>query len=442
MNMRLFFWRRTVLFCVILSSFAFDLGLARADEPKPLEIHEMSFWATEPTATQVNAVAGYPSAMPGAVDSLRSRVAETGRPDIQPLSLMFFSGGAPKVADLSLRIPAGRFLATWPMAENKNNRVAWKDLKFADASAGSELFAFVPEGHWFERARKIDSLPLERGARIEKFIAYDPELNAQFSLRLEGEANKYRIFNGSKYALKDVLFLIPDKDGTRLCWLDELASNQPNKPAGKAATPPPAPKNDAEKAGRAVAEAIVKATGAVAQQVASAVPATTPVTAETSADIELSGPLNAVELKRQGVDELKKRLTTAGLTDSETDLLLSLYSKAIFESKEPVLLFRVPQATIEELLPLEIDPENTKIVRVALMVCLKVDPRIRDELKKLIAQLNDDDFAQREQAEQRLYALGRMALPALKEAAKSKEPEQAMRAERLLLEQKEKLDGK
>jgi hypothetical protein len=288
----------------------------------------------------------------------------------------------------------------------------------------------------------MDSLPLERGARIEKFIAYDPELNAQFSLRLENESNKYRIFNGSKYAIKDVLFLIPEKDGTRLSWLDDLASNRPDKVAGKAVTPPPAPKNDAEKAGRAVAEAIVKATGVVAQQVATAMPNVAANTPETSADLELSGPLSAAELKRQGVDELKKRLAAAGLKDSEIELLLSLYSKAILESKEPVLLFRLPQATIDELLPLEIDPENTKVVRVALMMCLKIDPRIRDEVKNLIAQLNADDFAQREQAEQRLYALGRMAIPALKDAAKSKEPEQAMRAERLLLEQKEKLDGK
>jgi hypothetical protein len=434
--------RRWAFVVAALFCFSGSHELAAEDMPAPLEIHEMSLWVTEPTATQVNAVGGYPSAMPGAVDSARSRVVEPGRPDVQPVSLMFFSGTAPKVADLSLRIPAGRFLATWPMAENKNNRVAWKDLKFADPAVGSDQFAFVPEGHWFERARKMDSLPLERGARIEKFIAYDPEVNAQFSLRLENESNKYRIFNGSKYAIKDVLFVSPEKDGTRLSWLDDLASNRPDKVAGKGVTPPDAPKNDAEKAGRAVAEAIVKATGAVAQQVATAMPNVATKVPETSADLELSGPLSPAELKRQGVDELKKRLTAAGLKDSETELLLSLYSKPIFESKEPVLLFRLPQATIDELLPLEIDPENTKVVRVALMMCLKIDPRIRDEVKTLIAQLNADDFAQREQAEQRLYALGRMAIPALKNAAKSKEPEQAMRAERLLLEQKEKLDGK
>jgi hypothetical protein len=440
MIMRLFFWLRTILCGAILSILILDSFSAFADEPKPLEIHEMSFWVTEPTATQVNASTGYPSAMPGAVDSARSRTVEPDRPDVQPLSLIFFSGTAPKVADLSLRVPAGRFLATWPPAENKNNRVAWKDLKFA-GEARSELFAFVPEGHWFERARKVDSLALERGARIEKFIAYDPELNAQFSLRLENESNKYKVFNGRKYAIKDVLFLLPEKDGTRLVWLDDLAGNQPNKTAGKAA-PPLEPKNDSERAGRAVAEAIAKASGAIAQQVTAAVPAFAPIIAETAANLELSGPLNAAELSRQGVDELKKRLVAAGLTNAETELMLSLYSKVIFESKEPVILFRLPQATIDEMLPLEIDPENTKVVRVALVMCLKIDPRIRDEVKGLVAQLSDDDFGKREQAEQRLYALGRMAIPALKDAAKSKEPEQAMRAERLLLEQKEKLDGK
>jgi hypothetical protein len=418
--------------CCVFNTYAATDG--------PFEIHEMSFWLTESNSTQINAQAGYPSAMPGSVDSVRGRSVEPGRPEVQPLGVIFFHGKPPEVADFFLRIPIGRALATWPPAENKNNRLAWKDLKFSATPGGSELFSFVPEGHWFERARKMDVLQLQRGARTEKFIAYDPELNVQFSMRVEGGPDQYKIANGSKYALKDVLFIIPGKEGPRLGWLDDLPGTQPAKAA--AAKKPPAINPEIEKAGKAVADTIASVTGAVSRQVAAVVPAAAPASPETSTELQVSPPLNALEFERQGAGELKTRLAAAGLHESEIELLTGLYSKAIFASNEPVLLFRLPQSTLDELLPLEVDPENTKTVRVALVMCLKIDPRIRDEVKTLIDQLADEDFGQRETAEKRLYALGRMAFPALKDAAKSKDPEQAMRAERLLLQQKEKLDAK
>jgi hypothetical protein len=56
--------------------------------------------------------------------------------------------------------------------------------------------------------------------------------------------------------------------------------------------------------------------------------------------------------------------------------------------------------------------------------------------------LGDDVYANREQAERKLRDLGRMAIPALKEAVNSPDPERVMRAERLLLRQNERLDGK
>ena len=97
--------------------------------------------------------------------------------------------------------------------------------------------------------------------------------------------------------------------------------------------------------------------------------------------------------------------------------MLSLYADAFFKSKETVILFRVPQGTIDEWMPLEVDPDNTKM-RVALVMCFKVDPLIRDEVKQLVEQLADDVYAKREKAEQKLRDLGRMAIPALRKRQK------------------------
>jgi hypothetical protein len=163
---------------------------------------------------------------------------------------------------------------------------------------------------------------------------------------------------------------------------------------------------------------------------------------EPAVEIEMTGPLDEAQLQAKAVAPLKQRLSAAGLKPSEVDLLLSLYTKAFFQSIEPVLLARLPQATIDDLLPLEVDPDTAKISRVALVLCFKIDPQIRDQVKTLVAQLADNSYEKREQAETKLRDLGRMAIPALKQAAKSDDPEQVMRAERLLLRQGEKLEGK
>jgi hypothetical protein len=162
---------------------------------------------------------------------------------------------------------------------------------------------------------------------------------------------------------------------------------------------------------------------------------------ETLADVPLSAPLAADsdEFKEQTSGELRKRLAAAGLKEAEINLLHSLYAKHFFESDEMQLVYRVPQEGIDEMTPLTVEPENMKVKRVALVIARKVDPRLREDVTKLVAELGDASYARREKAEKRLKDLGRQAIPSLKEALKNKDPEVVMRAERLLLIQKEQL---
>jgi hypothetical protein len=566
------------------------IAAARADDPPRLDIHEWSVWLTEPTQNQINALAGYPSAMPGLVDTPRSRRPETEGPSVSPLSLISFSGKPADAVNLSLRMTNGRFLAHWPPADAKNNRLAWNDLKLT-APAAEAPYGFVPDDHWFARARQSNSLQVQRGSRVERFIAYDPELNVPLSLRVDGGPDRYQIINSGKYSLKDVLLIVPASKGRRIGWLDDLPA--PKNPAP--VKTPPAATGSPNPGGAAVAQALDAVKAATAQlraasarmqsgadkpadgrfvklvhvetgkalgiagdsdedsaqaELAQDEPNDTriwkiekdgdffkllnrksgkvldvqresksegaaviqwPDKAEVEnqltqdnqrwswdgsgaerrltnklsnlvldidgtgklvqrladpgarrqlwrvvevkegvkdksidilAEVQMSTPLGIDQLNVQAITPLRDRLVAAGLTESETDLLLSLYSKSFFQSREPVLICRLPQATVDEWLPLEVDLGTAKITRVALVLCFKVDPLIRDQVQQLIEQLGDDDYANREQAERKLRDLGRMAIPALKEAVNSPDPERVMRAERLLLCQNERLDGK
>jgi hypothetical protein len=300
---------------------------------------------------------------------------------------------------------------------------------------------------------------LKKGGRIERFLAYDLEFQTSLTVRLDGGPDQYKVANLGKHALHDVLLIVPDPEGRRFGWLDKVgpAVGAPGAaPANPAGTPPPA----GQPAGpRAVA--VARAGGAVVALAAPGAavgnptlppagatppagqpnPAGQPAAPETLADIPLSGSFAAdsEEFKEKTSGELRKRLKAAGLKDAETELLLSLYAGHFFESEEIQLVFRLPQEAIDEATPLTVEPETAKVKRVALVVARKVDPRLREDVQKLVLELGDTSYSKRDKAEKRLKDLGRLAIPNLKEALKNTDKEVVMRAERLLLIQKEPL---
>lgn len=156
---------------------------------------------------------------------------------------------------------------------------------------------------------------------------------------------------------------------------------------------------------------------------------------ETEAEITLSPPLSSGsdELQAATVGELRRRVSAAGLNDAELELLLSLYQPYLFESDDMVLLFRWPQAAIDEALPLSIEPDTAKVRRVAIVIARKVDPALRADIGRLITELGSATYEQREAAEKQLTTLGRLAIPLLTAAVENTDPEIASRAERILL---------
>ncbi|MGE5192799.1 MAG: hypothetical protein ACM3U2_09870 [Deltaproteobacteria bacterium] len=433
---------------------------ARAEDAPPLELHEWSVWLGEPQGKSINSLSDYTSAMPGVVETDRSRRRESEKPAPSPLGVMALYGEPPEVVDIDLRIAAGRPVAQWPRSEGKSNRLRWLDLKLSKELTNREALAYIPEGHWFHRARDLGGLylQLKKGGRIERFLAYDLEFQTTLTVRVDGGPEQYKIANLGKHALHDVLLIVPGPEGRRLGWVDKIgpAPGAPGgTPANQPGTTPPAGQPAAPRqvaVVRAAAGVVVAAPGAVVVNQPATPPGASPhggqpnpagqpATQATLADIPLSDPLAADsdEYKEKTSGELRKRLAAAGLKEAEINLLHSLYAKHFFESDGMQLVFRMPQEAIDEMTPLTVEPENTKVKRVALVIARNVNPRLRDDVQKLVAELGDSSYAKREQAEKRLKDLGRLAIPSLKEALKNKDLEVVMRAERLLLLQKEPL---
>ncbi|MGH7193251.1 MAG: hypothetical protein ACREJM_06905, partial [Candidatus Saccharimonadales bacterium] len=101
-----------LFFCLLLL-----VASAQADdEIANYEINEFSLWGLDPTLEQVNQLQHYPSALPGVVETERSRVNEQKK--LTPLGLITFHGEPVKELEVDLRVQSGRFLGHWPPAES------------------------------------------------------------------------------------------------------------------------------------------------------------------------------------------------------------------------------------------------------------------------------------------------------------------------------------
>jgi hypothetical protein len=146
------------------------------------------------------------------------------------------------------------------------------------------------------------------------------------------------------------------------------------------------------------------------------------------------------ELAKLTSEALSERLQKTGLAKDEVALILSLYSKAFFESEDLVVVYRYPQSFVEEKLPLTLYPEAEKTVRVALVMATSLDPKISDDVEALVAKLGDAKYSEREAATKRLAELGSLAVPMLKDALRNQDQEIVIRAERLLLDQNQSIE--
>ncbi len=233
--------------CCALLCCAADV---RAEQPKgKFEVHDLSLWIMEPGGQQANLRTAYPSALPPTVSSSRNGpAAKPGEALVRrvaPINLMTFHGSPATNLDVDLRTKAGTFLAHWPAGEGLPNRLRWAGMPALDLVEKIEdqgELAYVDSDHWIHRARAIEALFVRRGARSERFLAYDVELTLPAPIRLEGGPDKYTVINISGATLHDVLISRATPQGRRIAWLDVLpAASSTPKPAAPAEPPKAAP---------------------------------------------------------------------------------------------------------------------------------------------------------------------------------------------------------
>ncbi len=159
--------------------------------------------------------------------------------------------------------------------------------------------------------------------------------------------------------------------------------------------------------------------------------------AESAKDVDLTAAKDEHWAEDAG-KALTAQLHDAGLNEDEAAALTTIWAAEFFHSAGVTLLYRLPQEEYDRLLPLTIKPRPEKVVRVGLVQQVLVQPEMAARIARLVRQLDDDEFAKREAAQQELTKMGRAAFGELRRLkATTTAPEAKRRLEELL----EKLDA-
>jgi len=138
-----------------------------------------------------------------------------------------------------------------------------------------------------------------------------------------------------------------------------------------------------------------------------------------------------------GASEVQAALIGAGLFKAEAQSVVEIWRAGFFERPGVTAFYLLPQTEYDRMLPLKISPAPGRTLRVgiALHPAIDGDPALTEKARQLIADLNAEDFNQREAAAKSLAEMGPVSIRELRAALKtSKDPETLNRCRLILAE--------
>jgi hypothetical protein len=377
-------------------------------KPSTFELREWMVMVASPFQPVANADGVVLSTLPSSAESRRQSAAEDQQNVPQPIGVIRLYGRADTAVDVSLQIPNGKVMAAWPKARTKSNRLLWPNLNLSTIPPATSAMEEQTEPEALDANSWLNDLRHERSDwlrgedSLERFLAYDLELNYTSPLTIGGGGPdlSYQLTNQSLRPMRELNLYKPDGNGWRHTEIDQLG------------------------------ESIAATKPAATTQTAASRSAATSQPAKATVHITLDGSPSTQPAEVVG--SWKARLMDDGLAASDADIILRILEKQALDPKRLTAVYELDGAEMDRLLPLEVLPEPSKMVRVGLVILKDADPGVASEIDELIAQLGDDQWSTRDAAYQTLAKLGKAAKSQLEKAQKSHDMEVVWRAERLL----------
>jgi hypothetical protein len=131
-------------------------------------------------------------------------------------------------------------------------------------------------------------------------------------------------------------------------------------------------------------------------------------------------------------DSWKPTITGAGIDPADAAIIMRVISKYAFDPHRLTAVYRMDNAEMDRMLPIEVVPQPAKISRFAVVIVINADPGAGTIVDDLIKQLGDEDWTRRDAAYNALASMGPAAQAKLNAAKNNTDLEIAWRAERLL----------
>ena len=404
---------RRVALLVLCLTAAGSLLLARSEEKKPAEaptrkgfvVHEWGVWRIHNDIELANA--DLRQIWDGLPKFVYGQVSQRDLPkhwqNIEPMDkpVLFFHAPEAFEADLRIDFPSGIPAVWWPgtispgvhngtlvsePATKPFKSLHWHlHVKKPLGRHPQPAYSDVPEGHWVRTLRGVQADDIfatvgERnfGLEMERFVYYDGLLPRGKMATIEVKDQSAVVGNQAKFPLFDVTVVdrrTPDKP--RLARLAKLEAGG-------------------------------------------------------SRELDFKD-LDGAKWPDDGAKTLVGQLKEAGLFEDEAASLATLWRRDLFESEGVTLFYRLPQEEYDRLLPLTLKPRPETLLRVGLVQHPYCEPGLEDRVAKLVKELNNDEFAKREAAQQSLALMGRAAyVHLLKLRGTVTAPEPKRRIEELL----------
>ena len=431
----------------------------------PLVVRDVAVYLLSAYGTQLNERGLFSSTLPSYTLSRRPTATRDSANQATPAGILTFSGPPEKDVDVLMEFDKGRFLSHWPPGRLRSKRLLWASVDLTVDPTHKP--AAMADDHWLSPLRQTDRLYADGGKYSDRYLLYDVELPYAPHVTLQRTEGGYTVTNTGKYPIHDVVVYRPtESNGWEVAAADGVdAAKKPVKkddeadkpkasPAGKAPKPQgqPRPAAEAPAAVEAAADAPVAveaaavaeaADVAAVQKAAAAAEQNAAQAAGDAADEKApkkKQPTGAsaeasalgIQTAAEALDSWRQSLTRLDLQQPEIDFVQNVLTQQALRSDSAMLVYRLDDAQLEALLPLEVTPYPDRLFRVALVVVQDADPDLQSEIDKLVAQLGDDQWRQREQAQKDLAELGLAAKPKLEGALKHKDVEIVFRAEQLL----------
>ena len=133
------------------------------------------------------------------------------------------------------------------------------------------------------------------------------------------------------------------------------------------------------------------------------------------------------------ISDLKQTLVAAGLYEKEADAMIKTWRTSWFEEGTRVF-YVLPRATTDTVLPIDIDPKPTQLVRVLVGRAEVITPEMEKSVQKQVGLLADPSPRVREEAMLAIRKYGRFSEPILKRLLENERNELLRKRIRVLIE--------